>query len=80
MVAMPETGPWRDWGVVLIVVGLLVAAAGAALLFLDRLPGLGRLPGDVVIERGRWTFLVPITTMIVVSIVLTLLLNLFLRR
>ena len=72
--------PVHDLGRVLIVVGLLVVVAGAALLFADRLPWLGRLPGDFVFRRGPVTVYVPLATGIVVSVVLTVLLNLFLRR
>ena len=59
-------------GVVLIVVGGL-AALGVRLPF-------GRLPGDIAIEGERGGFYFPIVTMIVVSVVLTLVLNIFLRR
>lgn len=69
-----------DLGRVLLVVGALIALVGLALLFADRIPWLGRLPGDVVVRRGPVTFYAPIATSIVVSIVLTVLLNLFWRR
>jgi hypothetical protein len=59
-------------GGVLFVVGLLVSLAG-------RLPWLGRLPGDIVIERGPVTFYFPLATSIIVSIALTLLFWLFRR-
>jgi hypothetical protein len=63
---------WR----VLIVVGVLLVAAG--LLMRIGVP-LGRLPGDIVIERGNSTFYLPITTCIVVSVVLSLVAMLFRR-
>jgi Protein of unknown function (DUF2905) len=50
------------------------------LLYLPRIPWLGRLPGDITVEREGFTFYFPLATSIVVSIVLTLLLNLFFRR
>jgi hypothetical protein len=59
---------------------VLLALCGLLLLAADRLPWLGRLPGDFVIRRERWTFYFPLATMLLVSIVLTLLLNLFGRR
>ena len=55
-------------GPVLIIVGLLIAAAGAVVWL--GVP-LGRLPGDIVIRRDNFTLYLPITTSIVVSIVLT---------
>ncbi len=56
-------------GKVLVVIGVLVAAAGA-LLWLG-VP-IGRLPGDIVVRRGSFTFLAPITTSIILSVVLTI--------
>jgi Protein of unknown function (DUF2905) len=63
-------------GKMLVVGGLVVAGIG--LLMLAGIP-FGRLPGDFVIRRGNASFYVPLTTSIVVSIILTLLLSV-LRR
>jgi len=63
-------------GKLLVVAGLIMAAAGALILL--GLP-IGRLPGDVVLRRGNTTFYFPVVTSIVVSVVLTLLLALFRR-
>ena len=63
-------------GKTLILLGLGIAALGLAMML--GVP-LGRLPGDVYIRRGSFAFYVPITTSIVVSIVLTLILALFRR-
>jgi hypothetical protein len=59
-------------GIVLVVVGGL-AALGVRLPF-------GRLPGDIAIEGERGGFYFPIVTMLIISVVLTVLVNLFLRR
>jgi hypothetical protein len=69
-------------GRMLLALGALLAIAGALLLLAERFPGLriGRLPGDVRIERGNFRFYFPLATSIVVSAVLTLLLWLFGRR
>ena len=67
-------------GKLLIVFGLLIAAVGAAIVVLGRVPGLGRLPGDIRIEREHWRFYFPLTTSILVSLVLTLVFWLFGRR
>jgi hypothetical protein len=61
-----------------IVIGLLIAAIGVAWPWLSKLP-IGRLPGDIIVDRPGFKFFFPITTMIVVSIVLSLLLWLFRR-
>ena len=56
---------------ILIIVGLLIAAAGVAWPWLRKLP-IGRLPGDLVVDRPGFKLYAPFTTMIVVSLVLTL--------
>jgi hypothetical protein len=63
-------------GRTLVIVGLLIAGIGALLLL--GVP-IGRLPGDVVVQRGRGTFYFPVVTCIVVSVVLTVILSFFRR-
>ena len=63
---------------ILIALGFLLLLAGLAWPWLSRLP-LGRLPGDIVVDRPGFRFFFPLTTMIVVSIVLSLILWLFRR-
>ncbi len=63
-------------GRTLVVVGLIIAGVGALVML--GVP-LGRLPGDIVIQRGRGTFYFPIVTCIVLSVVLTLLMSFFRR-
>lgn len=60
----------------LIILGALLLVAGLAWPFLARL-GLGRLPGDIVIERDGFSFYLPITTMILVSVLASALWRLF---
>jgi hypothetical protein len=67
----------------LLITGLVLAAIGALLVLAPRIPGLdrlGQLPGDFVVERGPVTVFVPIVSSIVISVLLTIVLNLFLRR
>lgn len=66
----------------LLVAGAALAAVGLLLLVADRFPGLriGRLPGDIAVERDRFRFYFPLGTSIVLSIVLTLLFWAFGRR
>lgn len=70
----------NDIGRLLVVFGVLIALAGVALLFLGRVPWLGRLPGDIHIERGNWTFYFPLATSLLLSVVLTLILWIIGRR
>ena len=64
----------------LILCGVVLALLGGLLLLSGKIPFLGRLPGDIVVRRENWSFSFPLTTSIVISIVLTLLLSLFGRR
>jgi len=67
------------FGKLLILAGLALIAAGALFLLAGKLPWLGRLPGDISIERGNFSFYFPIATSILVSIVLSLLFWIFRR-
>jgi len=62
----------------LILIGLAVLVIGLAWPWLGKLP-LGRLPGDIVIDRPSFKLYLPITTMILVSALLSLLMWLFRR-
>jgi hypothetical protein len=65
-------------GKVLAVTGIVLLAVGGVLMLLQR-AGITSLPGDLSFRRGNARFYIPIGTSIVLSIVLTLLLNLFRR-
>ena len=68
-------------GKALIIIGLLIAVVG---LLMQYAPGLfgwfGHLPGDIRREGEHGTLFIPITSMIVVSVILTIIVNLFFRR
>ncbi len=66
-------------GRILLILGVLLVVIGGLAMLGVRLP-FGRLPGDIAIEGERGGIYAPIVTMIIVSIVLTVLLNIFLRR
>ena len=68
-----------DLGRTLLIAGAVLLAVGLFLTLGGRLPGVGRLPGDVVYRRGNFTFYFPIVTCILLSVVLTLLLRIFRR-
>jgi len=77
---LSEAGAVNDIGKTLLVLGLLIALAGVLLVFVGRVPWIGRLPGDIHIQRGNWFFYFPIATSILLSLLLTLLFWLFGRR
>ena len=68
-----------EFGRVLLILGVLLVVVGGLAALGVRLP-FGRLPGDIAIEGERGGFYFPIVTMIIVSVILTVLFNLFLRR
>ncbi|PYN28130.1 MAG: DUF2905 domain-containing protein [Candidatus Rokuibacteriota bacterium] len=70
----------NDVGKILIAFGLLIALVGVVLVLVGRVPWLGRLPGDIHIQRGNWTFYFPLATSLLLSVVLTLLLYVLGRR
>jgi hypothetical protein len=69
-----------ELGRALIVLGVVIAVVGAVLMLFGRVPWLGRLPGDIHVERGNWSFYVPLGSSILLSILLTLVLWLIGRR
>jgi DUF2905 family protein len=66
-------------GRTLLVLGSLLVVVGLLLTFGARIPGLGRLPGDIVCRRGTFTFYFPLVTSLLLSLLLTAILALFRR-
>ncbi len=67
-------------GKLLIVLGLIIVAIGALIMLSGKISWLGKLPGDILIQKRNFTFYFPIATSIILSIVLTIVLWLFFRR
>jgi len=70
----------QDLGRLLIVVGLVVTITGVVVYFGKGIPWLGRLPGDIRVERPGFSFYFPLTTGLLVSIVLSVILYVVTRR
>ncbi|MBW2020820.1 MAG: DUF2905 domain-containing protein [Deltaproteobacteria bacterium] len=66
-------------GKVLIIIGLVIAGIGILLVLTPNVPWLGKLPGDILIKKDNFKFYFPVTTCIIISIILTLLFYLFRR-
>lgn len=64
----------------LIIFGVVLIILGLVLSFAHKMPLIGRLPGDIYVEKKNFTFYFPITTSILVSVILSLLLWLWPRR
>lgn len=71
---------FQGFGRMLIIIGLVLAGLGVLMLVVGKIPGIGRLPGDIVFKRGNVTVYFPIVTMVLLSVILTVILNLFFRR
>jgi DUF2905 family protein len=73
-----------DFGRTLVLLGVVLVVVGGGLWLAGvagtKIPFVGRLPGDIHVERGNWSFYFPLTTSILVSVVLTLILALLSRR
>jgi Protein of unknown function (DUF2905) len=68
-----------EFGKVLIFLGLVLMALGIIFVFGGRIPWLGNLPGDIYIQRDRFTFYFPLMTCLIVSAVISLVLYFFRR-
>lgn len=68
----------ETFGRLLLIGGGLIAFTGILFIVIGRL-GFGRLPGDIFIQRESFTIYFPLATMIIISIILTVLVNLFRR-
>jgi hypothetical protein len=72
--------PFGGFGKTLILLGAVLMVLGVVFVLAPKIPFLGKLPGDIHLKGKNWSFSFPVVTCIVISIVLTLLLNLFWRR
>ncbi|MCM8796894.1 MAG: DUF2905 domain-containing protein [Candidatus Omnitrophica bacterium] len=69
-----------ELGKTLIIFGLILIGAGLLLTFFHKIPFLGKLPGDILIQKKNFTFYFPLTTSIFISVVLSLVFWLWSRR
>lgn len=70
---MPEIGRF------LVLIGALIIAVGLVLIFAGKIPWLGRLPGDLTIQRKDIVVYIPIATCLLLSLILTIVLNVLKR-
>ncbi len=65
-----------DIAKIIILLGVFLVVIGVILLFIGKVPFLGKLPGDVVIKKDHFTFYVPLASSIIISILISLILYL----
>lgn len=64
----------------IILFGCFLILIGLGMLLINKIPFLGQLPGDIVWRKGNFTFFFPLATSLLLSLILTLFLNLLFRR
>lgn len=67
-------------GKLLISIGVFVLIIGIIIVLAGKIPGIGRLPGDIYYRKGNFTFYFPLATSVIVSLLLSLILNLVLKK
>ncbi|MDZ7289050.1 MAG: DUF2905 domain-containing protein [candidate division KSB1 bacterium] len=67
----------HDLGKILMLIGGVLLVAGAMLYWLKGIPFLGKLPGDILVQKKNFTFYFPLATCLLLSVLLTILLHLF---
>lgn len=65
---------------IFIIIGVVFIVIGISLGLLGKIPGLGRLPGDILIKKGNFTFYFPLATCILLSLILSLIFYLWTRK
>ena len=68
-----------DLGKWIAVTGIVLVLLGGFLWLMDRVPWFGNLPGDIHIQQGNFGCILPLTTMIIVSVLATIILNIVIR-
>ncbi|MFC1607631.1 DUF2905 domain-containing protein [Candidatus Latescibacterota bacterium] len=67
-------------GLGLVITGLILAGAGLIVIYADRIPFLGKLPGDIHLSGKGWSFNFPVVTCIFLSLLVTIVINIISRR
>lgn len=73
-------GDWSLFGKMLLGMGLFLALLGLLIMGMGKLFPFGRLPGDIYVQKGNFTFYFPLLSSILLSLILTIILNLLWRR
>ncbi len=71
------TPEFQQFGKLMIFAGIFLLVLGALFFFGDKIPFIGKLPGDIYIKKKNFTFYFPIVTSILISLIISLILYLF---
>ncbi|HKW14264.1 MAG TPA: DUF2905 domain-containing protein [Candidatus Krumholzibacteria bacterium] len=70
----------QELGRALVIFGVVIVLLGGLLMLAGKMPFVGKLPGDIVVKKGNFTLYAPLMTGLILSLLLTLVLNLWSRR
>lgn len=70
----------KEFGYIIVLAGLILLIIGGFMIFGEKIPFLGKLPGDILIKKKNFTFYFPITTFIILSIIFSLILRIFFKK
>lgn len=70
----------KEVGKILVFFGLISAGIGFLFIIFSKIPNFGKLPGDIYFKKGNFSFYFPVLSCIIISIILTIILNVFLRK
>jgi hypothetical protein len=68
------------FGKYIIITGIILIVVGLVVLLADKIPFLGKLPGDIYVRGKSGSFYFPVVSCVVISVVLTIILNIFFRK
>ena len=69
--------PLQPFGKMLIVIGGIIIVVGLLFMYGNKIPFIGKLPGDIVLKKKNFTFYFPLTTLIIINLLLLLIFRLF---
>ena len=70
---------FRNIGITIVFIGISIAVFGGLIILFSKVPFIGKMPGDINIQKENFTFYFPIISSIIISIVLTIILNIVVR-
>jgi hypothetical protein len=72
-----DSFPLQPFGKMLIVIGVIIIVVGLLFMYGNKIPFIGKLPGDIVLKKKNFTFYFPLTTLIIINLLLLLIFRLF---
>lgn len=74
-----DFGNFSNLGKILLFIGIGIAIIGGIVLLISKVPFMEKLPGDIIIKKGNFSFYFPFVSSIIVSVVLTIIISIIIR-